>query len=86
MEDEEQDDQNGLVEQLTPTLHQECQDDVSASVQLVVGLGFGAVRLGLERSGGCHWVFTTHSDTVEELRPSAAVSASPHVSSTITHA
>jgi hypothetical protein len=83
VEDEQQDDQKSLVEQLSPTyssaisiwtcyqggptLHQECENDIPASVQLVVSLRVGHV-LGLHGGGGCHWVFSSDSDTVEELR------------------
>ena len=51
------------------TLHQESENDISTSVQLVIGLRVDTDRLGLESSGGSHGVFTSDTDTVEELGP-----------------
>ena len=72
MEDEEEDNEDALVEQLTPSLHQESKDDISSTVQLVVGLGLGSDRFRFQRSGRCHGVLSSDSDTVEELTPGVA--------------
>jgi len=48
VEDEKEDDEDGLVEQLTPTLHEEGEDDVPAAVEPVVVVGPGADSLGFE--------------------------------------
>ena len=53
VEDQEENDEDDLVEHLAPTLHQECQNDVSSTVQFVVSLVDGcasALCLVLHRS------------------------------------
>ena len=59
VEAQQEDDQDGLVEELTPSLHEEGQDDVSASVEFVVtAVDRLATSLGLvfERSSRGHGV------------------------------
>ena len=59
VEAQQEDDQDGLVEELTPSLHEEGQDDVSTSVELVItAVDRFAASLGLvfERSGRSHGV------------------------------
>ena len=59
VEAQEEDDQDGLVEELTPTLHQKGEHDVSTSVQLVVPAVDGsttALGLVLERRRRGHRV------------------------------
>ena len=51
------------------TLHQEGQDDVSASVQPVIRLGEGTDSPGLQSGSRGHGVLSTDTDTVDELGP-----------------
>lgn len=75
VEDQEQDNQDDLVEHLSPTLHQECENDVSASMKLVVSLVDGrASSLGLvfHRGRRRHWVFPTDTESIDEQTPTVA--------------
>jgi hypothetical protein len=84
VEDQEQNNQHDLVKQLTPsctsvtvqdrkeeehTLHQESQNDIPSSMELIVRLGIRH-DFGFHSGSGGHWVFSSYSDTVEELRES----------------
>jgi hypothetical protein len=67
VEDKEKDDEESLVEHLTPSLHEESKHYVPASVKTVIVLVLVADALGLEGRGRGHGVFTTNTYTVEEL-------------------
>jgi hypothetical protein len=64
---EEKDDHDNLVEELTPTLHQEGHGDFSATVEAVL-LRRNLTRSGsvLHGCGGSHWIFSTNTNTVEQ--------------------
>jgi hypothetical protein len=53
------------------TLHEESEHDVSSSVELVVSLRVDANSLGFERGGRGHRIFSSDTDTVDELSPAA---------------
>ena len=73
MEDEERKNEDDLVEELTPPLHQESHCDVSSTVE-TVGLGRDATRSSsiLHGCSSSHGIFSTDTDTVHEERPSVA--------------
>jgi hypothetical protein len=63
--------EDDLVEELTPTLHEEGEADVSASVESVVGHGLGRDALsGLESGGTRHRILSSDTDSVDEEAPS----------------
>lgn len=70
VEDQQQEDKNGLVEELTPTLHGEGTDDATTTVKTILRGGdlAGSVSV-LHTNGGSHRVLTTDTDGVEEQRP-----------------
>lgn len=73
VEDQEQQDQDYLVEELTPTLHQESGCDLAATVKTVVpGRNLAGADSVLHTRGGSHWVLASNTDTVEEQRPDVA--------------
>lgn len=75
MEDQEEDDEDDLVEHLTPALHQEGKNDVSTTVQLVVPLVDGraaALCLVLHSGRRRHRVLSTDTESVDEKTPSVA--------------
>ena len=73
MENQKQDDQDNLVGQLTPSLHQESARDLSATVQTVVlGRNLPGTNGILHTGGRGHGVFTANTDSVEEERPDVA--------------
>jgi hypothetical protein len=69
VEAQQEDDQDGLVEELTPSLHEEGQDDVSTSMKLVITAVdrlAASLSLVLERSGRSHGVsINSKSGSVE---------------------
>jgi hypothetical protein len=73
MEDEEADDQDGLVEELSPTLHQESHSNLASTMQTIL-LGRDSSRASciFHSSGGSHGIFTTNADTIEEKSPAIA--------------
>ena len=67
MEDEEQDDQDDLVEELSPTLHQESTGNFPATVKtIVLGRDFSGADSVLHTSSRSHGVLASNTDTVEE--------------------
>lgn len=73
VEDQEKNDQNGLVEELTPTLHQEGHGNFSSTVETVLPCRDLARSSGvLHGGGGSHWVFSTNTDAVEHQGESVA--------------
>lgn len=54
------------------TLHKERKNNVSASVELVVGLVLRADRLALQSSSRGHRVLSADTDTIDELSPGVA--------------
>lgn len=75
MEDQEQDDQDDLVEHLTPALHQEGENDVSTAVKLVVPLidsCRAALGLVLHRRRRRHRVLSTDTESIDKQTPSVA--------------
>lgn len=71
VEAEQENDEDDLVEELTPTLHQEGGSDLAATVQAIF-LGGDLSRSDgvLHTAGGSHGVLTTNTDTVDEETPS----------------
>lgn len=73
MENQQENDQNNLVEPLSPALHQESRGDLSATVQTVFASGDFARSNGVFHSrSSSHGVFTSNTDSVEEQRPDVA--------------
>lgn len=73
VEDGEQDNQDNLVEELTPALHQEGHGDTATTVQTILPGGESASSDGaLEGRSSSDGVFTTNTNRVEEERPSIA--------------
>ena len=73
VEDEQENDENDLVEELTPALHQESRSDLSATVQTIFTGGDLAGAHGVfHTGGGGHGIFTTHTDAVEHKRQRVA--------------
>ena len=73
MEDKEQDDQDDLVEKLSPTLHQESTSDLATTVKAIL-LSRNLTRTDsvLHTCGRSHGVLAANTDTVEEERPDVA--------------
>lgn len=73
VEDQEQENEDDLVEELTPSLHQESRSDLATTVKAIL---FGRDLAGTDRvfhtGCGSHWIFTTNTDAVEEQRPCVA--------------
>jgi hypothetical protein len=66
-------DEDDLVEELTPTLHQESAGDLATSVQSVLLGGDLARPDGVFHTGcSCHGIFSSDTDAVEEERPDIA--------------
>lgn len=60
MKDDEKDDEDDLVEELSPSLHEESEGDVSTSVESVVPHLLGRdTSLGFEDRRGRHGVLST---------------------------
>jgi hypothetical protein len=73
VENQEENDQNGLVKELAPSLHQESHGDFSPTVETVLTCRDFARSGGvLHCGGGRHWVFPTNTDAVEHQRESVA--------------
>lgn len=73
VEDGEQDNQDNLVEELTPALHQESHGDTATTVQtILLGGEFASSDGALEGSSSSDGIFTTNTDRVEEERPGIA--------------
>lgn len=71
VEAEKENDKQNLVEELTPTLHQEGTGDLAATVQAIFFGGDLARADGIfHTTGGGHGVLTTNTDTVDEETPS----------------
>lgn len=73
VEDEQQQDEEDLVEELSPALHEEGGGDLAATVQTILARGDLAGADGVLHGGrGGHGVLTTNADTVEEQRDGVA--------------
>lgn len=73
VEAEQENDEQGLVEKLTPTLHQKGAGDLSATMQTVFLCGYFSRSNGIfHTAGGSHWVFTADTNAVEKERPDVA--------------
>jgi len=73
VEDQEQENEDDLVDDLTPTLHQESGDDLATTVKTVIaGRDLTRTDSVLHGGSGSHGVFTTDTDRVEPERPSVA--------------
>lgn len=73
VENDEEDNEHDLVDELTPTLHEESHGDSATTVKTIF-LG-GELSRGssvFERRGSSDGVFTTNTQAVEEERPSVA--------------
>ena len=73
MEDQEKDDQDDLVEELTPTLHQERAGDFATTMQTILLGGYFSGSNGvLHARCRSHGVLAANPDTVEEESPHIA--------------
>lgn len=73
VEDGEQDNQDNLVEELTPTLHQESHGDTTTTVQtILLGRDSASADGVLKGGSGSDGIFTTNTNRVEEERPGIA--------------
>lgn len=73
IENQHQDNQNNLIPELSPSLHQESHSDLATTMQAVFFCGNPTGACGvLHRGGGGHGVFTTDTDAVEEEGPGIA--------------
>lgn len=73
VEAQKEDNEDGLVEELTPSLHQERAGDFAASVKTIFLGGDFARANGVLHAGCCrHGVFTTNTNAVEEKGPCVA--------------
>jgi hypothetical protein len=67
MEYEQEEDQNDVVGELTPALHQECIDYCATSVHAVLTRGKSTVGGLILHTNSCrHRVFTTDSNTIRQ--------------------
>lgn len=73
VENQQQQDEDDLVEELSPALHQEGRSHFAATVQTVFASGNLARANSVFHSRrGSHGVFTANTDSVEEQRPNVA--------------
>ena len=73
VEDQEAQDQDGLVDQLTPALHQECRSNFATTMQTIfLGGDFARADRVFHTRCSRHWVLSTDADTVEEKGPDIA--------------
>lgn len=73
VETEQQDNEEDLVEELAPTLHQEGTGDLAATVKaILLGGNLAGADSALHTGGSSHGVFTTNTDAVEEQGPGVA--------------
>lgn len=73
VENQEENDQNDLIEELTPTLHEESTGDLSPSVKTIfLGRDLAASNSVLHTRCSRHGIFSADADTVEEERPDVA--------------
>lgn len=73
VEDQEQQDKDYLVEELTPTLHQESAGDFAATMETILsGRNFARADCILHTGSRRHGVFTADTNAVEEERPGVA--------------
>lgn len=79
MEDKQEDDEDDLIKELTPALHQERSRDFAASVQAILfGRYLPRANSVLHTRCGSHRVFAPNTDTVEEERPGVAYNPAIH--------
>jgi hypothetical protein len=70
MEAEQQDNEDDLVEELTPTLHQESASDLATTVQtILLGGNFPRANGIFHTAGGSHWVLTTYYCKSDNMHP-----------------
>jgi hypothetical protein len=70
VENEQQDDENDLVEELSPTLHKKRTGDLSATVKaIVLGGDFSRSDSVLHTRGCGHGILTSNTDSIEEESP-----------------
>lgn len=73
VEDEQQNDEDDLVEELSPSLHQEGTGDLAATMKTVIlGRDFARSDSVLHTSSRSHGVLASDTDTVEEESPDVA--------------
>ena len=73
VEAQKEDNEDGLVGELTPSLHQESAGDFAAPVKTIFLCGDFARANGVLHAGCCcHWVFPTNTNPVEKERPRVA--------------
>jgi hypothetical protein len=67
VEDQEQEDEQDLVQELTPTLHQESRCDLATTVETIIAGGnLAGADSVFHTGGGSHGILATDTDTVEE--------------------
>jgi hypothetical protein len=73
VEAKQQDNEQDLVEELTPTLHQESAGNLAATVQTVLfRRDLAGSNSVLHTAGRSHWIFTTDTNAIEEQGPGVA--------------
>lgn len=73
MEAEQQDDEQGLVKELTPSLHQEGASHLAAAVQpIFLGGDLARAHGVFHAGGGGHGIFAADADAVNKERPGIA--------------
>lgn len=73
VEDDQEENENDLVEELAPTLHQESHCDIATTVKTIILGGYTtSTNSVLHGCGGSHGVLSTNTDTVEEEGPGVA--------------
>lgn len=73
VEDDEQDNEQNLVDELTPTLHQESHGDTATTMQtILLGGELTSSDGALEGRSGSDGIFTADTERVEEQRPGVA--------------
>jgi len=69
VEAEQQDNEDGLVEELTPALHQKGAGDLPAAVEPILpGRDLAGADSVLHAAGSGHWVFTTYTTVRQRTR------------------
>lgn len=70
VEDDQEDHEERLVEYLSPSLHEESENDVATTVKTIVTSASRSVGSSLQCLGRSHGVLSTDSDSVDEERDS----------------
>lgn len=73
VEDEQKQDEQDLIDELTPALHEKCRSDFATTVQAIVASRDSArANSVLHTRSGCHGIFSAHTETIDEECPGIA--------------